>query len=225
MSYSFVATPSLSTITTSNQPPRKPVRIVSIEISSQVYFIAIAFHHFRPEPPLLGSDASALEDPAVNSDESDTQSAPETPSDLSVMPHPQTRTPTPTPTPANSIPPSSQLICGAADEPNSSSSACGTPTAPSSAINGSSSAPSVTPPSDAGEEKVTPYFHSILRQVADGGSGGEANTTSAQRVTINMRTFKVGRPWSRLEGLFRVPLSRLSDAVQIISTERYGLRM
>lgn len=139
------------------------------------------------------SDAGALEDPAVNSDESDTQSAPETPSDLSVMPHPQARTPTPTP--ANSIPPSSQLTCGAADEPNSSSSACGTPTAPSSAINGSSSAPSVTPPSDAGEEKVTPYFHSILRQVADGGSGGEANTTSAQRVTINMRTFK--EEWRR----------------------------
>ncbi|XP_042231158.1 longitudinals lacking protein, isoforms H/M/V-like isoform X2 [Homarus americanus] len=130
----------------------------------------------------VSSDITIMEDVAVNSDESDTQSAPETPSDVSSAPTSQGITPTTTTT-ATQVPSSAVL-----DEVNSASS-CRAPVVANNTIN-CTNGPSVTPPSEPSEEKVTPYFHSILQQVAEGGSGGEQASSNAQRVTINMRTFK-----------------------------------
>lgn len=70
-----------------------------------------------------------------------------------------------------------------------SASVCRGPVVPNNTLNGTNGT-SLTP-SEPSEEKVTPYFHSILQQVAEGGAGGETATSNSQRVTINMRTFKV----------------------------------
>ncbi|XP_068230207.1 longitudinals lacking protein, isoforms H/M/V-like isoform X2 [Palaemon carinicauda] len=137
------------------------------------------------------SDTSAIEEVAVHSDESDTQSAPETPSDLTTPNRARATTPVPTcTTTATQV----SLSSSCAIDDVSSSSAYTTPAStatPTSATN----TVSVSPQSESGEEKVPPYFHTILRQVAEGNSNGEAVSTNAQRVTINMRTFK--EEWRR----------------------------
>ncbi|XP_064121450.1 modifier of mdg4-like isoform X1 [Macrobrachium nipponense] len=137
------------------------------------------------------SDTSAIEEVAVHSDESDTQSAPETPSDLTTTSRARATTPVPTcTTTATQVSLSSS---GAIDDV-SSSSAYTTP-ASTATLTSATNTVTVSPPSESGEEKVPPYFHTILRQVAEGNTNGEAVSTNAQRVTINMRTFK--EEWRR----------------------------
>ena len=137
--------------------------------------------------PSINSEPSAIEEIAVHSDESDTQSAPETPSDLSTTN--RTRQTTPVPSCTTTATQVSLSSSGAIDDV-SSSSACTTP-ASAATLSSAANTVSVSPPSESGEEKVTPYFHTILRQVAEGSTNGEPVSTNAQRVTINMRTFKV----------------------------------
>lgn len=141
----------------------------------------------------LYSETPVVEEVVANSDESDTQSAPETPSDLSCASSaPQVLAPT-------TVTVATQVSSTGASEIISSSSTCGASTPVPNSTPGTTNSSSATPPmAESNEEKVTPYFHSILQQVAEGGTGGEAASTNAQRVTINMRTFKVTLPESEL---------------------------
>ncbi|XP_053651652.1 uncharacterized protein [Cherax quadricarinatus] len=135
----------------------------------------------------ISSDITIMEDVAVISDESDTQSAPETPSDLIVVPVAPVIPPATTTT-ATQVP-----STGALEDINVVS-ACRAPIILNNTINATAGA-SVAPLSESNEEKVTPYFHSILQQVAEGTPTGEPASSNSQRVTINMRTFK--EEWRR----------------------------
>lgn len=138
----------------------------------------------KTEKTEISSETTALEDVAVNSDESDTQSAPETPGYQSNVPTTQVVATTTTGTQISST--------GTGDD-ITSTSAGRVPVVQTNTANGTNGT-SLTP-SETTEEKVTPYFHSILQQVAEGGTGGENASTNSQRVTINMRTFK--EEWRR----------------------------
>lgn len=154
------------------------------------------------------SDNGVPED--YNGEESDTQSAPETSAETSSIGPSVSVVPVLTTTLPHSSPqePSISIIPGSTGEDLPikvtlqstallSVPSCTTSSGvvPSNLSNG----PSPSPPSECGsvEEKVTPYFHSILRQVTEGtpSEGTESTQNNAQRVTINMRTFK--EEWRR----------------------------
>ncbi|KAK7065504.1 hypothetical protein SK128_016076 [Halocaridina rubra] len=140
----------------------------------------------------VASEANiVVEEVALNSDESDTQSAPETPSDLSTTGNTCSSTPVPTCTTAAT---QVSLSTPCAIDDVTSSSACTTP-ASITTLTSATNTITASPSTESGEEKVAPYFHSILRQVAEGNNNGEPVSTNAQRVTINMRTFK--EEWRR----------------------------
>ena len=126
------------------------------------------------------SDLITIEETALNSDESDTQSAPETPSEAATVPAPQVATPSTT-TAATQV-----CTTYGIDGVSQTSSS----TVPNTTISNTNTSAN-NPPSEPSEEKVTPYYHSILQQVAEGNTSGETASSNAQRVTINMRTFKV----------------------------------
>lgn len=126
---------------------------------------------------------SITEETALNSDESDTQSAPETPSEAASAPPPQVAAPSTT-TAATQVG-TVYSVDGVSQTPS-----CITTVIPNPSLS-STNGPINTPPSEPSEEKVTPYYHSILQQVSEGSTSGEATSSNAQRVTINMRTFKV----------------------------------
>ncbi|KAG0724961.1 Protein tramtrack, alpha isoform [Chionoecetes opilio] len=133
------------------------------------------------------SDPNTLEEAALNSDESDTQSAPETPSEAATAPPPPPAVPSTT-TAATQVC-TAYGVDGVSQTPSSLSTAV-----PNTTLSATNSAAN-TPPSEPVEEKVTPYYHSILQQVAEGNTSGETASSNAQRVTINMRTFK--EEWRR----------------------------
>ncbi|CAL4187164.1 unnamed protein product, partial [Meganyctiphanes norvegica] len=154
------------------------------------------------------SDNGVTED--YNGEESDTQSAPETSAENSGIGPSVSVVPVLNATLPRSSPqePSISIIPGSTGEDLPVKVTLQSPTllsvpscntssgvVPSTLSNG----PSPSPPSECGsvEEKVTPYFHSILRQVTEGTSteGAESTQNNAQRVTINMRTFK--EEWRR----------------------------
>lgn len=123
------------------------------------------------------------EETALNSDESDTQSAPETPSEAASVPGPQVAAPSTTSA-------ATQVGTTYSVDVISQTPSCIATVVPNT-FHSSTNGPVNTPPSESSEEKVTPYYHSILQQVAEGNTSGETTSSNAQRVTINMRTFKV----------------------------------
>ncbi|KAK8405401.1 hypothetical protein O3P69_001740 [Scylla paramamosain] len=132
------------------------------------------------------SDINTIEETALNSDESDTQSAPETPSEAATVSVPQVAAPSTTTTATQVC--TSYGVDGVSQTSSISIAVSNTHlSSTNSTVN--------TPPSEQNEEKVTPYYHSILQQVAEGNASGETVSSNAQRVTINMRTFK--EEWRR----------------------------
>lgn len=131
-------------------------------------------------------DINTIEETTLNSDESDTQSAPETPSEAATVSGPQVAAPSTTTT-------ATQVCTSYGVDGVSQTSSISI--AVSNSHLGSTNSTTNPSPSEQNEEKVTPYYHSILQQVAEGNTSGETASSNAQRVTINMRTFK--EEWRR----------------------------
>lgn len=122
----------------------------------------------------------------MNIEESDNQNTPDTPSESSSSVRTTTQVTPPTTTTV-----ATQVSCtGTGDSGNLPASCVPAVNTPQNNAE-TPSQPSQVQPSEASDEKVTPYYHSILQQVAEGSTGTETSSISAQRVTINMRTFKV----------------------------------
>ncbi|KAK4297978.1 hypothetical protein Pmani_029639 [Petrolisthes manimaculis] len=190
-------TPTHSVSSTQISQPPQPVPLVE-EVVTIVQNQEVQYDHVdnqdtelarkspcKSEKIDISSDGNN-EEVTVNIVESETQSAPDTPSESSSVIRTTQVIPPTTTTVAT------QVSCtGTGDSSNLPPSCVPTVNTPQS----NAETPSQVQPSDTSEEKVTPYYHSILQQVAEGSTGTETSSISAQRVTINMRTFK--EEWRR----------------------------